>query len=203
LFQFRANKFLPELQLTKTLINNSKFTFLCFKFITKKYRTCWSQSQKDQSKDTKSDNIKLWEFTLKVFLDILLTPMKQLSKRCKMVAKTDQLLPLKWMPPQVALTLSFQSNSNKRKWSKGKREKNFPLFIWSIWPVVKKSEKPEQPVTDWNKLLVSTRVCRFWVWLSQHWLIRPQVKERTLLSLTETHVWQEFCKMHWEVTQKL
>ncbi len=145
---FPVNKSSIEFKPIQIPTNSMKSMFLCSKSITKEFRICLFRSPRDPKKVTKSGNIKRSEFTLKDYLNIMLTPMKLLRKRWKKEAEIDPSRLLKWMLPPVVHIQSFQSSSNKRKWLKAKSDKSFPLFIWSISLVVRKSEKQVPQETD-------------------------------------------------------
>lgn len=125
------------------------------------------------------------------------------NKKCKKVAKTDPLLLLKWMHRRVVPIRSFLLSSSKRNLSKAKKDKNFLSFILSTWLEVKRLVRLVPRVIVLKKLLVSTKVCPFWVSLFRPSLIKPRVKAKISLFLTEIPALPEFCRMPSVVIPKL
>ena len=124
LCQSHANRFSREFQKTKIPINNMKLMFLCFKSTTKKCKIFSSLSANEQSKASKSDNTKPWEFMWRDFPNTMLIPISPSKKKWSKEAKIDLLLQLKWMPVLVELTLLFLSNFVKRMLLKAKKDRN-------------------------------------------------------------------------------
>lgn len=115
----------------------------------------------------------------------------------------DRLLLLKWMLLLQEHILLFRLNSSKLLHKMERKEKNYQLFIWSIWQVVRKLVKLVLQVIVWKKQQVSTKVYLFWVWSFQLWLINPQVKTKTSLYPIEILASPVSYKMPWEVTVRL
>ena len=171
--------------------------------ITKKCKTYLSPFLKDQKKVIKLGNIKPSEFMLKECPNILLTPIQLSRKSWRKEPETGLSLLHRWMQVQVELTPLSPFSSNKLKSLTRRRDKNCPLFTWSILQVVKKLEKLEPQEIVWNKQQVSTKVYLSSVLSSVPWQTKLWEKIKELLFHTETHALQEFFRMPWEVTPKL
>lgn len=157
---FHANKYLPEFQKTMTT-KNMRSTSPWWKSTTKKFKICWFPSLKDPKRVIKSESIRPLGYMWRECQSTLLTPMPLSRRSWRMDQETDQLPPLKWMPAQVGLILSFQLSLNKRRSSKTRRKRSCQSFTWLIWQAARKLGRLGPLEIDWRKLLVSTKVCQF------------------------------------------